>query len=92
MDKRWRHKTHQGAEPHRQRLARARGGMQQAAAAFGDGLPDFELEWKGAMAAGGEPVGGPAEIGVNALGRDGGGAGHAALSVLIRRPQVGRNP
>ncbi|WP_373368313.1 hypothetical protein [Ottowia beijingensis] len=66
--KRWRHKTLQGAEPNRQRLARARGGMQQAAAAFGNGLPDFELERKGAMAARGEPVFGPAEGGVNALG------------------------
>ena len=63
--------------------------MQQAAAAFGDGLPDFELEGEGSMAAGGEPVCGPAECGVNALGWAGGGAGHggivsAKLSVMGR--------
>ena len=85
MGKRWRRKTHQGAEPHRQRLARACSGMQQTAAAFGDGLPDFELEREGAMAARGEPVFGPAEFGVNALGRTGGGAGHGVLSVPVRR-------
>ena len=83
MDKRWRHKTHQGPEPHRQRFARACGGVQQAAAAFGDGLPYFELEREGAMAARGEPVVGSAEVGVNVLRRAGGGAGHGALSVLI---------
>ena len=83
MGKRWRRKTHQGAEPHRQRLARACSGMQQTAAALGDGLPDFDLERERSMAARGEPPFGPGKLGVNALRRTGGGAGHGALSVAI---------